>query len=87
MNSIEHIKSSFFIFLEHQYNLNEAQLARCNFDMNTDPEKAAFGDLNSNAAMVLAKDLATNPRALAQTIVDKFQHPAVARSKSQVLVF
>lgn len=79
MNSIEHIKASFFIFLEHQYNLNETQLARCNFDMNTDPEKAAFGDLNSNTAMVLAKDLATNPRALAQTIVDKFQHPAITK--------
>ena len=79
MNSIEHIKASFFLFLEHQYNLNDSQLKRCNFDMNTDPEKTAFGDLNSNTAMVLAKDLATNPRALAQTIIENFQHPAIAK--------
>ena len=79
MNSIEHIKISFFSFLQNQYNLNDAQLARCNFDINTDPEKAAFGDLNSNTAMVLAKDLSTNPRVLAQTIIDKFQHPSIAK--------
>jgi len=79
MNIVEQIKSSFFIFLQHQFNLNETQLARCNFDLNTDPEKSAFGDINSNIAMVLAKDLATNPRALAQTVVDNFQHPALAK--------
>lgn len=79
MNSIEHIKSSFFIFLQQSYNLNEAQLARCNFEINTDPEKADFGDLNSNCAMVLAKDLKTNPRALAQIIITKFTHPCIAK--------
>ena len=79
MNPIEHIKISFFQFLQNQYNLNDAQLARCNFDINTDPEKSAFGDLNSNAAMVLAKDLSTNPRALAQAIIDNFQHPSIAK--------
>lgn len=79
MNSIEHVKASFFTFLEQHYNLNENQLTRCNFDMNTDPEKTAFGDLNSNAAMVLAKELATNPRALAQTITQNFQHPAISK--------
>lgn len=79
MNSIEHVKASFFTFLEQQYNLNENQLTRCNFDMNTDPEKAAFGDLNSNAAMVLAKELSTNPRTLAQTITQNFQHPAISK--------
>lgn len=78
MNSIEHIKSSFFIFLQQEYNLNETQLTRCNFDMNTDAEKAAFGDLNSNAAMVLAKDVSTNPRVFAHNVIQKFKHPAVS---------
>ncbi len=79
MNCIEQISSAFFSFLTNQYNLETSALARCSFDINTDPEKAAFGDLNSNAAMMLAKDLKTNPRAIAQTVIDKFSHPFVTK--------
>jgi len=79
MNSIEHIKISFFLFLKNQFHLDDVQLARCNFDLNTDPEKSVFGDINSNTAMVLAKDLLKNPRALAQTIIDTFQHPSISK--------
>ncbi|MBV8660534.1 MAG: arginine--tRNA ligase [Candidatus Dependentiae bacterium] len=79
MNGIEQIASSFFSFLAEQYNLDASNLRRCNFDINADPEKAAFGDLNSNAAMVLAKDLKTNPRAIAQNVIDKFAHPFIAK--------
>lgn len=79
MNGIEQIASSFFSFLRTQYNLDTAQIERCSFDINTDPEKAAFGDLNSNAAMVLAKDLKSNPRAIAQTVVEHFTHELIAK--------
>ena len=79
MNGIEQIASSFFSFLMQQYNLDATNLKRCNFDINADPEKAAFGDLNSNAAMILAKDLKSNPRVIAQHVVDKFSHPFVAK--------
>jgi len=79
MNIVEQIKISFFTFLQNQYNLHDTQLSRCNFDLNTDPEKSTFGDINSNVAMVLAKDLKTNPRLLAQAIIDNFQHPALTK--------
>jgi arginyl-tRNA synthetase len=79
MNGIEQIKSAFFSFLSTTYNLESSQLDRCAFDINTDPEKSAFGDLNCNAAMVLAKELKSNPRAIAQTIVQDFSHPFVAK--------
>ena len=79
MNGIEQIASSFFSFLAEQYNLDASNLRRCNFDINSDPEKSAFGDLNSNAAMVLAKDLKANPRAIAQNVIEKFSHPFVAK--------
>ncbi len=78
MNGIEQIKASFFAFLATHYNLETSQLARCTFDLNADPEKSAFGDINSNAAMVLTKDLKTNPRAIAQTVIDNFTHPCIA---------
>lgn len=79
MNGIEQIALSFFQFLSSTYNLDQSHLARCAFDMNTDPEKSAFGDINSNAAMVLAKELKSNPRAIAQTVIEKFSHPLVAK--------
>ena len=79
MNYIEQITSSFFSFLTTQYNLDRVHLTRCSFDINTDPEKSSFGDLNSNAAMVLAKDLKTNPRAIAQTIIENFTHPCISK--------
>lgn len=79
MNCIEQITSSFFSFLTTQYNLDRTSLIRCTFDINADPEKAAFGDLNSNAAMVLAKELKSNPRAIAQTVIDTFTHPLITK--------
>ncbi len=79
MNCIEQIASSFFSFLKTQYNLDQLQTARCSFDINTDAEKAAFGDINSNAAMMLSKDLKSNPRTIAQTIIENFTHPFVAK--------
>ncbi|MDP3788502.1 MAG: arginine--tRNA ligase [Candidatus Chromulinivorax sp.] len=79
MNGIEQIKASFFSFLATHYNLDQSHLMRCTFDINTDPEKAAFGDICSNAAMVLTKDLRTNPRAIAQTVIDNFTHPLLSK--------
>lgn len=79
MNCIEQVTTAFFSFLQQEYNLEPSQIHRCQMDINTDPEKSAFGDLNCNAAMVLAKDLKTNPRAIAQTVIDKFHHPLVAK--------
>jgi arginyl-tRNA synthetase len=37
------------------------------------PRDASHGDLSTNAAMVLAKDAGTNPRALAETIVARLR--------------
>ncbi|MBP6870331.1 arginine--tRNA ligase [Candidatus Babeliales bacterium] len=79
MNCIEQIGSSFFSFLTNQYNLDRLQLNRCSFDINSDTEKAAFGDINSNAAMMLAQSLKSNPRLIAQTIVENFTHPFIAK--------
>lgn len=79
MNGIEQIKSAFFSLLTSTYNVAQNQLDRCAFDINADAEKQAFGDINCNAAMVLAKDLKSNPRAIAQTIIDNFHHPLVAK--------
>ncbi len=81
MNPITHIKDAFSSFLQKKFALSEAQMLSCNFVLNTDPNKQEFGDLTTNAAMVLAtlrraqgeRDI--NPRTLAQEIVTNFKHP------------
>jgi arginyl-tRNA synthetase len=42
--------------------------------INTDPHKKEFGDLNSNVAMQLAKNLKKNPKAIAEEIAANFKN-------------
>jgi len=80
MNVIDTIKASFFKIIATSYQLSEQTLIeRCNFELITNEEKKAFGDISSNAAMVIAKELRQNPRALATQLTQKFSHPFVER--------
>lgn len=47
--------------------------------LNTEEAKQAFGDLSTNAALVYAKQLGKNPREIAQTIIENFNHPAIQK--------
>lgn len=42
------------------------------FGINTDDKKQNFGDISTNAAMVLSKDLQRSPRDIAQQIIETF---------------
>lgn len=74
MNSLETLKQSFSAFIASHFNENEAA-SRIDFSLNTDPQKADFGDINTNIALLLAKPLGKAPRAVAQDIVDSYSHP------------
>ena len=45
--------------------------------VNVDPQRQQFGDLSTNAALILAKQQGKNPRVVAQEIVDKLAHPGI----------
>lgn len=75
MNSIEQIQSSFSSYLLHTFGTEIATP----FTINTDTSKAAFGDLNSNAAMSIAKQIGRNPKEIAQSIIKNFTHPALEK--------
>jgi arginyl-tRNA synthetase len=79
MNLIEQLQQSFNDFLKLQFSLTAQQLKNCQFSLNIDPTKQQFGDININAAMVLAKELNQNPRAIAQTIAENFSHPFIEK--------
>jgi len=79
MNCIEQIHQAFNAFLKKTFSLDDQTLQTCVFDVNDDPAKEEFGDINANAAMVLAKALKQNPRDIAQTIKDGFAHEYVEK--------
>ena len=45
--------------------------------LNTEAHKQQFGDLTSNCALLIAKELQLNPREVAQKIQEQFQHDAI----------
>lgn len=79
MNPIAHIQIAFASYLQKTFGIDETQAHSCNFVLNVDPNKQDFGDMNANAAMVLAREKKQNPRAIAQQILLEFKHPYVAK--------
>jgi arginyl-tRNA synthetase len=79
MNTIQTIISAFNHFLTTTYDLSPAQLSLIDTSINVDDAKKEFGDINSNAALVLAKELKKNPRDIAQEIVATFTHQLVEK--------
>jgi len=70
VNIIEQIKETFFKHLKQLYpNVDTASIM---FGINTDDKKQNFGDISTNAAMVLSKDLQRSPRDIAQQIIETF---------------
>jgi len=78
MNVITQIQTAFSDFLKQTFEL-ENPTPYAQLTLNVDEDKQAFGDLNANAAMILAKSQARNPREVAQIIVDGFKHSAIER--------
>jgi arginyl-tRNA synthetase len=79
MNTIQQIQQNFSDALSAQFGLVPALAAKLTLDLNLDEHKQAFGDLTTNAAMVLAKELKKSPREVATTIVNSFKNPRIAR--------
>lgn len=79
MNSIVTIQHAFSTFIAATFNVDPASLQQGLFTINTDDQKQHFGHINSNTAMVLAKQLGKNPREIAQKIVSDFSHNLVQK--------
>ena len=78
MNIIENLQNNLVSFLKKEFSL-ETLPSNIEFPLNTDPEKQKFGDLNSNAAMVLAKQLKQNPRQIAEKIKSSFKDDSIEK--------
>jgi arginyl-tRNA synthetase len=74
MNVIEQLHHSFCIYLANTFTISQEHARACTFTLNVDETKEAFGDISTNAAMVLAKQLKRNPIEIAKTITTQFNH-------------
>lgn len=79
MNILDTLKQHFFSFLTQEFSLPAEVTRSIALTLNVDVHKQQFGDLSSNAALVLSKLVQKNPRDIATTITQKFSHPTVAK--------
>lgn len=79
MNLVEQLQTDFASYLQRTFNADKTTAASCTLVLNTDEAKQSFGDLSSNAALILARPLGQKPRDIAQTIVDSFSHDLISR--------
>lgn len=79
MNTIHQITTDFFHHLMKEFSLQEHDLKPVTLTLNTAENKQDFGDLSSNAALILAKLVGKNPRDIAQTVASAFTHKDIKR--------
>lgn len=78
MNCINQLKS---VFSEYLTTLlpHGSCLPTHDLTLNVEAQRQQFGDLSSNAALILAKVLHKQPRIVAQEILEGFSHPLIDR--------
>lgn len=81
MNSIAQIQQAFISRVVALFSLSAEQQRHVAVEINDDPKKQAFGDLSTNVALLIAKQLGEQPRGVAQKIIQEFTHPAIARAE------
>ena len=77
MNCIEQIQEAFTSYLKTTFDIDQPTASSGRFILNVDENKQQFGDLNSNAPMVIAKKVGKNPREIALQIIAEFKHPFI----------
>jgi len=79
MNVIEKIEKAFNTYLKNTFNIDENVVKQFAFNINVDTTKEAFGDINLNHAMILAKLIKQNPIEVAKQILQDFKHEYIEK--------
>ncbi len=79
MNSIEQLQQAFSTYLQKTFGIEPKLVDACQLTLNVDEAKQEFGDLNSNAALILAKTLKRPPKDVAQEIATNFKHEHIEK--------
>lgn len=79
MNILEIIHHEFRNYLTTTFHLSSDQHTAHVINLNVDEQQQQFGDLSSNSALILAKQLQKSPRDLAHKIASEFSNKYIAR--------
>lgn len=79
MNIIDIISKEFSNFLIDYFKITPELASKCSLELNIDPAKENFGDLSSNCALILTKELKKNPRELATEVTNNFKNSYVEK--------
>lgn len=79
MNIIEKIQKSFLDHISKKYDVSSEILSQVTMALNVDPDKESFGDITTNVALVLSKNLKKSPRDIAQEIVKDFKYEFIEK--------
>lgn len=79
MYILNKFEASFGDYLQTTFGANPIGQGKAECTLNADESKQAFGDISTNAAMILAQQTKRNPREIATIIIQGFQHPTIER--------
>src|SRR3990167_7896664 len=79
MNLIETVQSNFQNYLKSNFNYDSVNAPIGFFELNIDDKKQAFGDINSNIALILSKKLSVNSIEIAQQISTEFKDSLIEK--------
>jgi arginyl-tRNA synthetase len=65
--------------LKKQFDLSPEQAQKIVTELNVDPKKQQFGDITTNAALIIAKHIGENPRTVAEKIVAGFTDSTIEK--------
>ena len=81
MNVIQTVHLALLNEISKLFSPNASLLETITILLNTDSSKQQFGDLSSNAALLLAKEVKMAPITVAQRIQESFKHEYVERTE------
>lgn len=81
MNVIQSIHQALTDTIKALFAAREEIFKNITIQLNTDASKQQFGDISTNAALMLAKELQKSPREVAQTLQQAFKHHFVSHSE------
>lgn len=79
MNTLSLLQEAFIGFIIKKFAIPRELAKQCQFVLNTDPQRQAFGDLSTSAALIIGKKYAKNPFDVATDCLKDFSHVFVKK--------
>lgn len=79
MDMLTTLQDAFSQFIIKKFSISNELTKQCHLILNTDPQRQAFGDLSTSAALIIAKNCGLNPVHVADECTKEFSHQFVKK--------